>query len=212
MQIQTQVNTMETANFGANISNLAQTPDKRTEPFGQTVSALAHEKKEAAEAVSLDAAIVNTSLSLSSGDANQSLTLILKSAIEGINAELEPTLGANAIQAAVDNGIDVSPEATAERIVSLSTSFFSAYRDANPDLDFDTALNQFVDVISGGIDQGFTEAREILDGLQVLNGDIASNIDTTYDLVQDKLAAFVENLSHGESPPEQSAEQQLGLE
>ncbi|MBL4782074.1 MAG: DUF5610 domain-containing protein [Porticoccaceae bacterium] len=203
---------METANFGANISNLAQTTDKRAAPFGQTVSALAHDKKIEPESVSLDAAIVNSNLSLSTGDADKSLTLVLKTTIEGINSELEPTLGANAIQAAVDNGIDVSPEATAERIVSLSTSFFSAYQDANPDLDFDTALNQFVDVISGGIEQGFAEARQILDGLQVLNGDVATDIDTTQSLVQDKLAAFVENLSASPEPGEQSPQQPLGLE
>ena len=202
---------METANFGSNISNLAHTTDNRAAPFGQTVSELAHEKKITPDA-SLDAAIVSTNLSLKTGDGDQSLNLVLKTAIEGINAELEPTLGVGAIQAAVDSGLDVSPEATAERIVSLSTGFFSAYQEANPDLDFDTALNQFVDVISGGIDQGFAEAREILDGLQVLNGDIASNIDATYELVQDKLAAFVENLSTSSEPAEQSAEQGLGLE
>ena len=202
---------METTNFGSNISNLAHTTDKRAAPFGQMVSELTQDKKISPDA-SLDAAIVNTNLSLSTGDADNSLTLVLKTAIEGINAELAPTLGTNAIQTAVDNGIDVSPEATAERIVSLSTAFFPAYLDANPELDFDTALNQFVDVISGGIDQGFSEAREILDGLQVLNGDIASNIDATYELVQDKLAAFVENLNAGPEPAEQSAEQGLGLE
>ena len=53
-------------------------------------------------------------------------------------------------------------------------------------------LNQFVDVISSGINQGFAEAREILVGLQVLEGDIASNIDLTYDLVGEKLDAFME--------------------
>lgn len=202
---------METPTFGSNISNLAQTTDKRAAPFGQTVSELAHDKKISPDA-SLDAAIVDTNLSLNTGDANQSLTLVLKTAIEGINAELEPTLGPGAIQAAVDSAIDVSPEATAERIVSLSTAFLPAYLDANPELDFETAVNQFVDVISGGIDQGFAEAREILDGLQVLNGDIASNIDATYELVQDKLANFVESLSHDQEPAEQSAEQGLGLE
>jgi hypothetical protein len=35
-----------------------------------------------------------------------------------------------------------------------------------------------------------TEAREILGGLNVLDGDIASNIDKTYDLVQKKLNDF----------------------
>jgi len=202
---------METPTFGSNISNLAQTTDKRAAPFGQNVSGLAHEKK-ATEGADLDAAIVDTNLSLNTGDANNSLTLVLKTAIEGINTELEPTLGPGAIQAAVDSGLDVSPEATAERIVSLSTAFLPAYLDANPELDSETAVNQFIDVISGGIDQGFAEAREILDGLQVLEGDIASNIDATYELVQDKLAAFVENLSTGPEPAAQSAEQGLGLE
>ena len=202
---------METPTFGSNISNLAQATDKRAAPFGQTVSELAHDKKISPDA-SLDAAIVDTNLSLSAGDTNNSLTLVLKTAIEGINTELEPTLGPGAIQAAVDSGLDVSPEATAERIVSLSTAFLPAYLDANPELDSETAVNQFIDVISGGIDQGFAEAREILDGLQVLNGDIASNIDATYELVQDKLAAFVENLNAGPEPTEQSAEQGLGLE
>ena len=202
---------METPTFGSNISNLAQTTDKRAAPFGQTVSELAHDKKISPDA-SLDAAIVDTNLSLSAGDANNSLTLVLKTAIEGINTELEPTLGPGAIQAAVDNGLDVSPEATAERIVSLSTAFLPAYLDANSELDSETAVNQFIDVISGGIDQGFAEAREILDGLKVLNGGIASNIDATYELVQDKLANFVENVSASQGSSEQSAEQGLGLE
>jgi hypothetical protein len=201
---------METATFGSNISNLAQTTDKRAAPFGQTVSELAHDKKISPDA-SLDAAIVDANLSINTGDANNSLTLVLKTAIEGINAELEPTLGPGAIQAAGDSGLDVSPEATAERIVSLSAAFLPAYLDANPELDFETAVNQFVDVISGGIDQGFAEAREILDGLQVLNGDIASNIDATYELVQDKLVAFVENVSASQEPAGQSVEQGLGL-
>ncbi|OUS11478.1 hypothetical protein A9Q89_08325 [Gammaproteobacteria bacterium 53_120_T64] len=203
---------METSHFGANISSLAHTTDKRADPFGQTVSALAHDKKNATENTSLDAAIINSHLSLSTGDTDKALTLLLKTAIEGINAELEPTLGANALQTAVDGGLDVSPEATAERIVSLSTAFLPAYLDANPNLDFETAVNQFVDVISGGIDQGFAEAREILGGLQVLEGDIASNIDATYELVQDKLASFVENLNASQKPAEVSAGQALALE
>ena len=58
------------------------------------------------------------------------------------------------------------------------------------------ALVKFTDIISGGIAQGFAEARDILDGLQVLEGDIASNIDKTYDLVQTGLAAFIENFNN----------------
>ena len=192
---------MDAANFGSNISNLAQSSDKRAMPFGQTVSQLAHEKQPAPRD-SLNAAIIDAHLSLSSGDGGNSLTLVLKTAIEGINGELEPTLGENAIQNTVDSGLDTGPEATAERIVSLSTAFFGAYQNANPDLDFETALTQFVDVISSGINQGFAEAREILTGLQVLEGDIASNIDLTYGLVEEKMAAFMETKLASQLPEE----------
>ena len=47
-----------------------------------------------------------------------------------------------------------------------------------------------VAVIGGGIEQGFAEAREILDGLGVLQGDIANNIEQTYQRVQEGLQAF----------------------
>jgi hypothetical protein len=59
----------------------------------------------------------------------------------------------------------------------------------------ETALNDFVKLIGGGIDKGFAEARQILDGLKVLEGDVASNVDKTYELVQAGLKAFVENHS-----------------
>lgn len=203
---------MDIAPFGSNVRQLAQSTDKQAAPLGETISELAHSKRDSGSA-DLDAAIVTTNLSISTAEGKNALVLVLKAAITGINAELKPTLGANAIQTAVDSGINVSPDATAERIVSLSTAFFGAYQEANPDLDFDTALNQFIDVISGGIDQGFAEARDILDGLQVLNGDIASNIDTTYQLVQDKLATFVENLRGNQGElTEQSPGEQLGIE
>ncbi|MBT3719368.1 MAG: DUF5610 domain-containing protein, partial [Gammaproteobacteria bacterium] len=60
-------------------------------------------------------------------------------------------------------------------------------------------------IIGGGIDQGFAEAREILDGLSVLEGDIATNIDATYDLVQEGLQAFID--SYRENNLEEKTEQ-----
>jgi len=40
------------------------------------------------------------------------------------------------------------------------------------------------------MEKGFKEARDILGGLKVLGGDIASNIDKTYALVQKGYADF----------------------
>jgi len=132
------------------------------------------------------------------GVKDQPLSLVFKSAIEKINEALTPELGENAIQNAYDAGMDFSPEATADRIVSFATNFFAAYQDNHPDMGQEEALNSFMDLIGGGIQQGFDEARDILGGLQVLEGDVANNVDTTYDLVQQGLEAFRERISSEE--------------
>lgn len=195
---------MENISFGQNIRTLAQGDKNGAEPFGQKVSDLAHQRNQAKKA--LDASIVESTINIGVSSEDGSIALVLKTALEGINEALEPTLGANAIQAAVDSGLDVSPEATAERIVSLSTNFFQAFQDQHTGRSFDENLSSFIDVISGGIDQGFAEAREILSGLNVLEGDIASNIDTTYTLVQEKLAAFEASFSSTETSSESNSE------
>ena len=61
-------------------------------------------------------------VSIRSGD--QSQALLLRSAIEGIDEALAPTLGPQAIQNSMDQ--DRSAEATAGRIVSMSTAFRAA--------------------------------------------------------------------------------------
>lgn len=129
------------------------------------------------------------------GSKDDPLALVLRSAIEKLNEVLAPDLGPNAIQGAIDSGLDVSPEATAERIVGLSTAFFSAYREQHAGESDEDALTGFIATISKGIERGFSEAREILAGLQVLEGNVASNIDQTYDLVQEKLVAFEESFN-----------------
>lgn len=118
------------------------------------------------------------------------LALVLNSAIDKINEFLAPTLGDNSIQKGTDSGLDVSPEATAERIASLSTSFYSAFKAQHPEESEAEVLTNFIETISSGIETGFSEARDILDGLGVLEGDTSSNIDQTFELVQEKLAAF----------------------
>ncbi|UUZ55674.1 DUF5610 domain-containing protein [Massilia sp. H-1] len=61
------------------------------------------------------------------GLSNDPLALLLRSAIEGVNEALAPTLGKDAIQNAAATQ-DNSPEATAGRIVQLSTAFYDAFR------------------------------------------------------------------------------------
>ena len=137
----------------------------------------------------LNASIMQASLNVSIGAENEPLALLYKTAITNINEALKGQYGDDAIQNAASQ--DNSAEATANRIVSLSTGFFDAFKKQNPDLDDDAALSKFMDTISGGMEKGFKEARDILGGLKVLGGDIAGNIDKTYELVQKGYADFI---------------------
>lgn len=161
-------------------------PHPRGGAEGETQPSAAVLQKAARNAAILQA----TSATLGARD--QPLALLLRTAIDRLNEQLEPELGPNAIQSTVDSGVDTSPEATAERIVSLSTAFYGAFQRQHPDEA--EPLARFMDVIREGIDRGFSEAREILDGLQVLQGGIASNIDKTYELVQQGLSSFEQRL------------------
>lgn len=169
-------------------------------PLGQDVSKAAHEKDRlkltelTPEALKkqFNNAILQSSMEVSLNTGNDSLALLYKTAIEGINDVLKPEFGENAIQTSADSGLDISPQATADRIVSMGTAFFSQYHEQHADMSVEEAAKSFAELIGGGIEQGFSEAREVLDGLKVLEGDISSNIDATFDLVQQGLQAFVD--------------------
>lgn len=188
--------TITTSPFGQTINTMAKDPvNKQEGNLGQQVSVLAQEKKFfASDAKSeLNFSILQVSFKLSEGSVDAAMALLFKTALEGINDELRPEFGDNAIQKFSEQGLDVSPEATADRIVQMSTAFFDAYYSSRQSMSLDEALESFVKVISGGIEQGFKEARDILGGLKVLKGDIANNIDKTYDLVQQGLQDFLQN-------------------
>ncbi|MBF0358211.1 MAG: DUF5610 domain-containing protein [Magnetococcales bacterium] len=86
-----------------------------------------------------------------------------------------------------------TPEKTAEYIVSMSTSFYEIYSQGHPDLENQEALDGFVELISGGIKKGLEEAKELLEGLNVLNGLIEEGIDSTDSLIWEKMNTFYED-------------------
>jgi len=133
---------------------------------------------------------VKVSSNFDFSNSDKALELVYQAALDKLNEILLPELGEAGLQGAYDAGIDVSPEATAGRIVSLSTGLLGRYLDANPGKELDETFTNFLNVIKGGIEQGFNEARDILASLDVLNGNIATNIDSTYELVQEGLDAF----------------------
>lgn len=148
-----------------------------------------------------NAAILQAHIDVNISAKNDPLSLLYRTALEALGKELEPTLGPNAIEQIQQNGPDhYTPEATAERIVQLSTGFFQQYQDLHKDQELEEQVDSFIALITGGVDQGFGEAREILGGLGVLEeGGIAENIDKTYDLIIQGYADFKERIVNPES-------------
>jgi len=134
--------------------------------------------------------ILQASIEVSIRSGDQSQALLLRSAIEGINEALAPTLGPQAIQNSMDQ--DRSAEATAGRIVSMSTAFFEAYAARRQDDAPETVLRDFIDVIRGGFESGFGEAREILEGLGVFKGAVEADVMKTRELVLEGYDRFIQ--------------------
>ena len=137
--------------------------------------------------------ILQASMDVSIKSANTSLALLYRTAIDRINTVLEPELGPNAIG---DAAAPVqTPEATAGRILSLSTAFYDAYAAQNKDKDPETVARNFVNLIRGGFEQGFGEAKDILTGLGVMGEDspIEQGINKTYALVMQGFDDFLAN-------------------
>ena len=139
--------------------------------------------------------ILQASMDVSIQSGDSSLALLYRTAIDRINEYLEPELGPNAIGG--KDAPDGSPEGTAGRILSLSTAFYDAYAALakNKDKDPDTLARDFVDLIRGGFERGFGEARDILSGLGVLGEDspIEQGINKTYALVMQGYDDFLAN-------------------
>jgi hypothetical protein len=142
----------------------------------------------------LNQQIVEASLKVSISTGNQSQQLLYKSALDGINEALGASAGsANSVEAAYQNGVDVSPEATAGRILDVVTGFYDNYAKQHPDVDDETNAANFAKLIKGGFEKGFNDAAKVLSGLGVWNGDIKANADKTADLFNKGLDDFLQN-------------------
>lgn len=131
-----------------------------------------------------NAQVLEASLQVSIQAGNDGLALLYRTAVDEINTALESELGPDAIQNAMSQ--DNSAEATAGRIVSLSTAMFDVYAARHPDKALAEVAQDFVNVIRGGFEQGYQEAQDILNSLGVLGegSPIAQEIAKTFELVQ----------------------------
>lgn len=137
----------------------------------------------------LNVQILQSSMEVSIQAGEKSQALVFRAAIDRINELLAPDMGPDAIQGAM--GQDNSAEATAGRILSLTTGFFDAYAAQRPNDDADQVAKDFVELIRGGFETGFNEATNILKGLDVFKGDVESGVMKTSELVHKGLDDFL---------------------
>lgn len=139
----------------------------------------------------LNAGIVATmDVNISAGKDAQGL--VWRAALDKINELLAGGTGENVLQKAADEQ-DNSAEATAKRILDGATAFYDAYAKQHPDKDLETLAKDFTELVRGGFEKGFNEAKDILKGLKVLEGDVESGIQKTYDLVSKGFDDFLKS-------------------
>lgn len=132
------------------------------------------------------------------GDPNtaiqDSLKMTYQAAIGKLNDVLEADLGENAISEENLNAVGGmeywSSENTASRIVNGATAFLSGFQKAHPELQGEALMEKYMDVVGGGLIQGFNEAQSILEDLNVFDGMVSDNFNATTSLVEQGMENF----------------------
>lgn len=96
------------------------------------------------------------------------------------------------------NANDYTPEKVAGRILGFIEQRLQAEQAAGAD---PAKLQSLLEQARSGVEKGFAEARKILDGMGVLQGKVASDIDDTYSKIQDGFSALDQRFK----PPASSA-------
>lgn len=105
-------------------------------------------------------------------------------------AEDNPEMATAGPAAFFDSSTDVTPEATADRIVGFALGMKGIFSRQNSELSQEELMAGFEAEIRRGIGDGFGNARGILGGLDLFSGQVEENVDATWDLVQQKLEEY----------------------
>lgn len=139
---------------------------------------------------SLNAQIVQASLSVSIKAGDNSQALLFRSALDSIYEALGDGFQSSIMpdykmpSMTDDNNPYATPEGTANVILSFSLSLYASYSEGHKGEDSDETATNFINLIRGGFEKGFKEATDILKGLSVFEGEIKTDIEKTWELVQ----------------------------
>ena len=97
---------------------------------------------------------------------------------------------------------DYSPEKVAGRILGFIEQRLQSEQAAGTDSG---KLQKLLDQARDGVEKGFAEARKILDGMGVLQGKVAADIDSTYQNIQDGFSGLSERFNLDAAAVEGSA-------
>lgn len=140
------------------------------------------------DAILVEELLNEDALDLSPVKRKRALSLTAKEIVSKINELLKLQLpeGVESLSAE-----ETTPEATAKRIVDGVTGFYDVFAKQNPTLKDDELLDAFMSEIRGGVDQGYSDAYETLDGLGAFefNG-VREGVEKTRSLIDELLQKF----------------------
>ncbi|MCO6430923.1 MAG: DUF5610 domain-containing protein [Deltaproteobacteria bacterium] len=86
---------------------------------------------------------------------------------------------------------ETTPEASADRIVKSVSALFPAFAAQNPELSDEEVLDKFMEEVKKGVQQGYDEAFQILEGLGAFSFEgVQSGVEQTKILIDQKLDSF----------------------
>ena len=174
------------------ISNLPNNAASINAPKNEAVTSGLKDKKPLAATTrsALNAQIIEASMKVSLGSATNSQGLLFRSSLESIYESLAGQFESNILPdykmptISDSNNPFATPEGTANVILGFSLGMYEIFAAQHKGKDDAEIAAHFIDVIRGGFEKGYNEAVDILKGMNVFEGHVKSEIEKTWDLVQ----------------------------
>jgi len=142
---------------------------------------------EATRTIMVDAVKVNIQI-----DGEFARRVLQDSMADKLNAAFAAAGMDTTVDGLLQSGTNFSPQATAQRIVNFSTSFFGSFKQNHADEAGQSQASDFAAMIKAAIEEGFASAQDILFGLGEISPDIQAGINETFELTMQGINSFLE--------------------